>query len=87
MSQILVVHRLLNMSDEVEKAISAEPTEDTIFGKILRKEIPCNFIHEDDKVRNLFTFNLIVVFMQVFLSNMNPFDTFAELVSTCACLF
>ena len=24
--------------------------DDTIFGKILRKEIPCDFIYEDDKV-------------------------------------
>lgn len=36
------------MSDEVKKAQSAEDTGDTIFGKILRKEIPCDFIHEDD---------------------------------------
>lgn len=37
------------MSDEVQKAQSAEDTgEDTIFGKILKKEIPCNFIYEDD---------------------------------------
>ncbi|XP_055382502.1 adenosine 5'-monophosphoramidase HINT1 [Condylostylus longicornis] len=36
------------MSDEVEKAQQAERGGDTIFGKILRKEIPCNFIHEDD---------------------------------------
>lgn len=39
------------MSDEVAKAQAAEPTEDTIFGKILRKEIPCTFIYEDDKVK------------------------------------
>lgn len=38
------------MSDEVAKAIAADPAEDTIFGKILRKEIPCEFIHEDDQV-------------------------------------
>lgn len=38
------------MSDEVSKAIAADPAEDTIFGKILRKEIPCEFIHEDDQV-------------------------------------
>lgn len=37
------------MSDEVAKAIAADPAEDTIFGKILRKEIPCEFIHEDDQ--------------------------------------
>ncbi|XP_058125280.1 adenosine 5'-monophosphoramidase HINT1 [Anopheles ziemanni] len=38
------------MSDEVAKAQSADSAaEDTIFGKILRKEIPCNFIYEDDK--------------------------------------
>lgn len=37
------------MATEVEKAQTAAPTEDTIFGKILRKEIPCNFIYEDDQ--------------------------------------
>ncbi|XP_055298050.1 adenosine 5'-monophosphoramidase HINT1 [Sitodiplosis mosellana] len=37
------------MSDEVALAQAAVPTEDTIFGKILRKEIPCTFIYEDDK--------------------------------------
>ncbi|CAD6239482.1 GSCOCG00008710001-RA-CDS [Cotesia congregata] len=37
------------MASEVEKAQSAVPSEDTIFGKILRKEIPCKFIYEDDK--------------------------------------
>lgn len=39
------------MSDEVEKAKVAAPTGDTIFGKILRGEIPCNFIYEDEHVR------------------------------------
>jgi histidine triad (HIT) family protein len=38
------------MADEVEKAKLAGPAGDTIFGKILRKEIPCNFIYEDDQV-------------------------------------
>ncbi|XP_017859225.1 PREDICTED: histidine triad nucleotide-binding protein 1 [Drosophila arizonae] len=37
------------MASEVEKAQSAAASEDTIFGKILRKEIPCKFIYEDDK--------------------------------------
>lgn len=52
----LHLNRLLNtsgqrkMSSEVEKAQAASPEEDTIFGKILRKEIPCNFIYEDDQV-------------------------------------
>lgn len=41
------------MADEVSKAQSAKPEGDTIFGKILRKEIPCNFIYEDDKVSDL----------------------------------
>jgi histidine triad (HIT) family protein len=35
---------------EVEKSSVASPGGDTIFGKILRKEIPCNFIYEDDRV-------------------------------------
>lgn len=38
------------MATEVEKAQTAAPGGDTIFGKILRKEIPCDFIYEDDKV-------------------------------------
>ncbi|XP_070546756.1 adenosine 5'-monophosphoramidase HINT1-like [Ptychodera flava] len=38
------------MSDEVAKAQAAAPGGDTIFGKILRKEIPCNFIYEDEQV-------------------------------------
>ena len=37
-------------SDEVQKAQSVQPGGDTIFGKILRKEIPCEFIYEDEKV-------------------------------------
>lgn len=39
------------MSDEVAKAQVADSTvEDTIFGKIIRKEIPCKFIYEDERV-------------------------------------
>ncbi|KAK2580383.1 hypothetical protein KPH14_006138 [Odynerus spinipes] len=37
------------MATEVEKAQTAVLGGDTIFGKILRKEIPCKFIYEDDK--------------------------------------
>lgn len=38
------------MATEVEKAQDAGPEGDTIFGKIIRKEIPCNFIYEDSQV-------------------------------------
>ncbi|XP_064106508.1 adenosine 5'-monophosphoramidase HINT1-like [Macrobrachium nipponense] len=34
---------------EVEKAQTAAPGGDTIFGKIIRGEIPTKFIHEDDQ--------------------------------------
>nr|AGG56522.1 protein kinase c inhibitor [Antheraea yamamai] len=34
---------------EVELAQSAAPGGDTIFGKILRKEIPAKFVYEDDQ--------------------------------------
>ncbi|XP_042358567.1 histidine triad nucleotide-binding protein 1 [Plectropomus leopardus] len=37
------------MADETEKAQAAKPGGDTIFGKIVRKEIPCEFLHEDDQ--------------------------------------
>ncbi|XP_033218618.1 uncharacterized protein LOC117174063 isoform X1 [Belonocnema kinseyi] len=40
------------MAMEVEKALAATPGGDTIFGKILRKEMPCNFIYEDDQKGN-----------------------------------
>lgn len=37
------------MSEEIEKAQLAKPGGDTIFGKIARKEIPCDFIYEDEQ--------------------------------------
>lgn len=43
-------HTSYKMTNEVEKAKIALPGGDTIFGKILRKEIPCKFIYEDDRV-------------------------------------
>ena len=38
------------MADEVAKAKEAKPGGDTIFGKILRREIPTPYIYEDDQV-------------------------------------
>uniref|UniRef100_A0A3Q3WDP1 HIT domain-containing protein n=1 Tax=Mola mola TaxID=94237 RepID=A0A3Q3WDP1_MOLML len=37
------------MADEIGKAQAAKPGGDTIFGKIIRKEIPADIVHEDDK--------------------------------------
>ncbi|KAL0963192.1 hypothetical protein UPYG_G00350920 [Umbra pygmaea] len=37
------------MADEVAKAQVAQPGGDTIFGKIIRKEIPANIFFEDDQ--------------------------------------
>lgn len=37
------------MADEVAKAQVARPGGDTIFGKIIRKEIPAKIIYEDDQ--------------------------------------
>ena len=39
----------VKMATEVEKSQFAVPEADTIFGKILRKEIDCKFIYEDDQ--------------------------------------
>lgn len=39
------------MADEIAKAQTAKPGGDTIFGKIIRKEIPANIIYEDEQVR------------------------------------
>ena len=38
------------MADEIAKAQAARPGGDTIFGKIIRKEIPAKIIYEDDQV-------------------------------------
>lgn len=44
------------MASEVEKAQAATGKDsDTIFGKILRGEIPCKFIYEDDQVEIIIT--------------------------------
>lgn len=45
---------LRKMASEVIEAQTASPGEDTIFGKILRKEIKCDFIHEDELVNEYF---------------------------------
>lgn len=45
------------MADEAEKAQAARPGGDTIFGKILRREIPCSFIYEDDQVADIVAVN------------------------------
>ncbi|XP_062465802.1 adenosine 5'-monophosphoramidase HINT1 isoform X2 [Pezoporus occidentalis] len=37
------------MADEISKAQVARPGGDTIFGKIIRKEIPANIIYEDEQ--------------------------------------
>lgn len=38
------------MADEVAKAQTAKAGGDTIFGKIIRKEIPAKILYEDDQV-------------------------------------
>lgn len=38
------------MADEIAKAQTAKAGGDTIFGKIIRKEIPANILYEDDQV-------------------------------------
>ncbi|XP_047393438.1 adenosine 5'-monophosphoramidase HINT1-like [Sciurus carolinensis] len=37
------------MADEIAQAQVAQPGSDTIFGKIIRKEIPAKLIFEDDQ--------------------------------------
>jgi hypothetical protein len=41
-------------STEAIKAQTAKPTEDTIFGKIARKEIKIDLLYEDDKRQYIF---------------------------------
>lgn len=51
-SPLLLTNLHRKMASEVEKAKTASAGGDTIFGKILRKEIPTKFIYEDDQVPN-----------------------------------
>ena len=46
----------IGMASETEKAQTAKPGGDTIFGKIIRGEIPTKFIYEDEQV-DLYTFS------------------------------
>ena len=46
----LFLPTIRKMSDEAAKAELAKPGGDTIFGKIIRKEIPAKIIYEDDQV-------------------------------------
>lgn len=52
------------MADETAKAQAAKPGGDTIFGKIIRKEIPANIIYEDDlvcfKITHIFLWKLAI---------------------------
>ena len=51
--QPLQVHIKRRMSDEERAAQAAKPGGDTIFGKIIRKEIPAKIIYEDDQVTSI----------------------------------
>ena len=57
-SSEILLYDSADMSGEVEKAQTATPGGDTIFGKIARGEIPTDFIHEDDQVYFLDGFTL-----------------------------
>ena len=48
--QLVETGKLLTVtqSDEQEKAQHAQPAEDTIFDKLVRKEIPADIIYEDE---------------------------------------
>ena len=44
------IRESFKMASEIDKAQTAAPGGDTIFGKIIRKEIKTDFIWEDDQV-------------------------------------
>jgi histidine triad (HIT) family protein len=56
------------MSDEVQKAQNATIGGETIFGKIIRKEIPANVFYEDEQCIAFHDVN-----PQVFYSFLNEF--------------
>jgi hypothetical protein len=55
-----------NMSDEVKLAQSASIGGDTIFGKIIRKEIPAKILYEDEKCLAFHDVNPQVLFYFIF---------------------
>jgi len=42
----------MSENNEVKLAQEAKPGGDTIFGKIIRKEIPAKIIYEDEQVKH-----------------------------------
>ena len=49
---IIYAHRLFN-EDEVSRAAAAsvrKPPSETVFSRILNKELPADIVYEDDKV-------------------------------------
>lgn len=74
-----------NMADETAKAQVAQAGGDTIFGKIVRKEIPASLIHEDEQVRIVHVFLVrIHTHADVKLTTADVRLTSATLV-LCAC--
>lgn len=53
-------------SNEVQLSQTAQAGGDTIFGKILRKEIPCNFIYEDNLVTSIIPISRILAKIPIF---------------------
>lgn len=72
---------------EAEKAQSAAPGGDTIFGKILRGEIPTQFIYEDDQVSVIVPSKLLDKDgSSVALSSFSPLSLFSVWLSTTSVL-
>ena len=50
------------MADEMRKAqLKEKPEADTVFGKIIRKEIPAKFLYEDDQVLHCTNYEIIAL--------------------------
>ena len=81
-------YSLGKMSDETELAQTAKPGGDTIFGRIIRKEIPAKIIFEDEQVRkkldkkninSLYEFNLKSVWRFMTLAHKRPLISLSSL--------
>ena len=49
-----MIWRASKMANEVDKAKTAQPGGDTIFAKIIRGDIPTDFLHKDDQVNRYY---------------------------------
>ena len=69
------------MADEMRKAqLKEKPEADTVFGKIIRKEIPAKLLYEDDQVLHCTKYEMIA------LIELHDLSCGRKCIHQCTCL-